>query len=160
MFYITHPSTWSTGNIREFFSQWFLLSYDRIDLTTHVIAVSLKKDTIDTSKYVHQFFTHYSFLLVLAKMRANDKNLIIAPYGEYHQLDSTKIKIKEPNHLFDIDPNNRKSNKRTYVDKDAVPTSVSENFLFFSEKNSIEFLRFCRQRNQLLFNLRRVLIMN
>jgi hypothetical protein len=78
---------------------------------------------------------------VLAKMRANDKNLIIAPYGEYHQLDSTKIKIKEPNHLFDIDPNNRKSNKRTYVDKDAVPTSVSEKTFYFSrrKKNSIEF---------------------
>jgi len=50
VFYVNHPSTWSTGNIREFFSQWNLLSYDRFDLTTHIIGVSLKKDTIDTSK--------------------------------------------------------------------------------------------------------------
>ncbi len=58
-------------------------------------------------------------------MRANDKNLTIVPYVEYHQLDSTKIKIKEPNHLFDIDPNNRKSTKRTYVDRDAASTTES-----------------------------------
>jgi hypothetical protein len=64
---------------------------------------------------------------VLTKLRANDKNLIITPYGEYHQLDNTKIKIKEPNHLFDVDPNNRKSNKRVYNDKDA---NVSGKFSF------------------------------
>ncbi len=64
---------------------------------------------------------------MLTKLRANDKNLIITPYGEYHQLDNTKIKIKEPNHLFDVDPNNRKSNKRVYNDKDA---NVSGKFSF------------------------------
>ena len=58
-------------------------------------------------------------------MRANEKNLIITPYAEYNHLDVSKIKIKEPNHLFDVDPSNRKSNKRAYVDKDAV-TSTSE----------------------------------
>jgi len=62
---------------------------------------------------------------VLTKLRANDKNLIITPYAEYNHLDSSKIKIKEPNHLFDIDPNNRKSNKRPYVDKDAVTTTTT-----------------------------------
>ncbi|CAF5004171.1 unnamed protein product [Rotaria sp. Silwood1] len=51
VFYVIHPQTWSTANIREFFSQWNLLSYDRFDLTTHILAVSLKKDTIETSKY-------------------------------------------------------------------------------------------------------------
>src|SRR5689334_9979977 len=44
VFYINHPENWSTGNVREFFSQWTLLSYDRMNLTTHAIAVSLKKD--------------------------------------------------------------------------------------------------------------------
>ncbi len=58
-------------------------------------------------------------------MRANEKNLIITPYAEYNHLDISKIKIKEPNHLFDVDPSNRKSNKRAYVDKDAV-TSTPE----------------------------------
>ncbi|CAF0964166.1 unnamed protein product [Rotaria sordida] len=110
VFYVTHPQKWSTGNIREFFSQWNLLSYDRFDLTTHIIAVSLKKDTTET---------------MLTKMRANDKNIIITPYAEYNHIDLSTIKIKEPNHLFDIDPNNRKSNKRTYIDKDAV-TSTPE----------------------------------
>ncbi|CAF1228363.1 unnamed protein product [Rotaria sp. Silwood1] len=110
VFYVIHPQTWSTANIREFFSQWNLLSYDRFDLTTHILAVSLKKDTIET---------------MLTKMRANDKNLTIIPYAEYNRIDPSTIKIKEPNHLFDIDPNNRKSNKRTYIDKDAV-TSTQE----------------------------------
>ena len=50
VFYVNHPESWSTGNIREFFSQWNLLSYDRFDIRTHIIGVSLKKDTIDTSK--------------------------------------------------------------------------------------------------------------
>ena len=50
VFYITHPSTWSSGNVREFFSPWNLLSHDRVDLTTHAVAVSLKKDTVETSK--------------------------------------------------------------------------------------------------------------
>ena len=63
--------------------------------------------------------------LVLTKMRANEQQLIITPYAEYNQLDASKIKIKEPNHLFDIDPANRKSNKRVYIDKDAVATTVS-----------------------------------
>jgi hypothetical protein len=51
VFYVNHSETITTGNIREFFSQWNLLSYDRFDLTTHIVGVSLKKDTIDTSKY-------------------------------------------------------------------------------------------------------------
>jgi hypothetical protein len=58
-------------------------------------------------------------------MRANDKNLIITPYAEYNHLDSSQIKIKEPNHLFDVDPNNRRSNKRVYIDKDAATTNDS-----------------------------------
>jgi hypothetical protein len=91
VFYITHPST---GNIREFFSQWNLLSYDRCDLTTHII------------------------VLVLTEMRANDRNLIITPNAEYNHFDASKIKIKEADHLFDIDPNNRKSNQRVYIDKE------------------------------------------
>ena len=51
IFYVTHSQTWSTANIREFFSQWKLLCYDRLDLTTHIIAMSLEKDTVDTSEY-------------------------------------------------------------------------------------------------------------
>jgi len=66
-------------------------------------------------------------------MRANDVGLQITPYAEFNQIDTTKIKIKEPNHLFDIDPNNRKSNKRTYVDRDATQTNV-ENREFLSKK--------------------------
>lgn len=62
---------------------------------------------------------------MLTKLRTNDKNLIITPYAEYKHLDTTVIKIKEPNHLFDVDPSNRKSNKRPYIDKDALPTIVS-----------------------------------
>ncbi|CAF4232165.1 unnamed protein product, partial [Rotaria magnacalcarata] len=108
VFYITHPATCSTANIREYCSQWNLLSYDRLNLTTHIVGVSLRKDTVDT---------------MLAKMRANDKNFIITPYAEYHCLDPSKIKIKEPSHLFDVDPSNRKSNKRVYVDKDAVAST-------------------------------------
>jgi hypothetical protein len=65
------------------------------------------------------------FFLVLTKMRANEKNLIITPYAEYNHLDVSKLKIKEPNHLFDVDPSNRKSNKRVYLDKDAI-TSTQE----------------------------------
>jgi hypothetical protein len=63
---------------------------------------------------------------VLAKMRANDKNFIITPYAEYNRLDVSTIKIREPDHLFDIDPANRRSNKRVYVDKDAVASSPRE----------------------------------
>jgi len=50
VFYVNHPETSTTANIREFFSQWNLLSYDRFDLTTHIVGISLKKDSIDTSK--------------------------------------------------------------------------------------------------------------
>lgn len=60
-------------------------------------------------------------------MRDNDKNLTITPYLEYNQLDSSKIKIKEPNHLFDVDPNNRRSNKRPYVDRDNAVSPTREN---------------------------------
>ncbi len=76
---------------------------------------------------------------MLTKLRANDKNLIITPYAEYKNLDSSKIKIKEPNHLFDVDPNNRKSNKRAYIDKDAVTTTVKLKFNF-QKKNFIKYL--------------------
>jgi hypothetical protein len=53
-------------------------------------------------------------------LRANDKNLIITSYAEYHHLDASNIKVKEPNHLFDVDPAARKANRRSYIDKDAV----------------------------------------
>ncbi|CAF2883730.1 unnamed protein product [Rotaria sp. Silwood2] len=78
--------------------------------------------------YMRSFDLKYSDVLnddVLTKMRTNDKNLIITPYAEYNRLDPSAIKIKEPNHLFDIDPTNRRSNKRVYVDKDAI-TSTQE----------------------------------
>ncbi|CAF1293647.1 unnamed protein product [Rotaria sordida] len=111
VFYVTHPQRWSTINIHEYFSQWNLLAYDRLDLTTHIIAVSLKNDTKET---------------MLTKMRANDKNLIITSYAEYNRLDPSKIKIKQPSHLFDIVLNNRKSNKQTFNDKNVVTTSTEE----------------------------------
>lgn len=130
VFYVTHPENVSTGNIREFFSQWTLLSYERINPTKHAVAVSLKKDTLDTSNpFLHRIssFTRFS---VLTKMRANDKNLTITPYHEYHQLDSSQVKVKEPNHLFDVDPNNRRSNKRPYVDRDAAAAVSLLNSFF------------------------------
>lgn len=73
---------------------------------------------------------------MLTKLRATDKNITVTPYAEYHHLDTSTIKIKEPNHLFDVDPSNRKSNKRVYVDKDAVSitqdtTVVTVNVKFF-----------------------------
>ncbi|CAF1641085.1 unnamed protein product, partial [Adineta ricciae] len=105
VFYVTHPESCSTGNIKEFFSQWNLLSYDRFDTKTHIIGVSLKKDTVET---------------MLTKMRTNDKNFVITPYAEFHSLDTSKIKIKELDHLLDVDPENRRSNKRPYVDRDAI----------------------------------------
>ncbi|CAF3927703.1 unnamed protein product [Rotaria sp. Silwood1] len=49
VFYVTHPKTWSTTNIREFFSQWNLCAYDQLDSITHIIAVSLENDTMETS---------------------------------------------------------------------------------------------------------------
>ena len=65
---------------------------------------------------------------MLTKFSANEKNLIITPYAEYHHLDNANVKIKEPNHLFDIDPTNRKSNKRAYIDRDAVTANVSRGY--------------------------------
>ena len=65
-------------------------------------------------------------------MRTNDKNFVITPYAEFHSLDTSKIKIKELDHLLDVDPENRRSNKRPYVDRDAIeptpetPVIVSE----------------------------------
>lgn len=127
VFYVTHPENWSTGNVREFFSQWTLLTYERVNSTTHAVAVSLKKDTLETSKsHLHPSLISHCFS-VLTKMRANDKNLTITPYLEYHQLDSSQVKIKEPNHLFDVDPNNRRSNKRAYVDRDNTVSPLSLN---------------------------------
>lgn len=90
----------------------------------------MKKDNIETSKYSNKIITQCNFsifdFLVLAKLRAIDKNVVITPYAAYHRLDPSKIKIKEPNHLFDIDPSNRRSNKRTFVDKDAPVASTQE----------------------------------
>ncbi|CAF4886943.1 unnamed protein product [Rotaria sp. Silwood1] len=105
IFYVSHPQTWSTANVRGYFSQWNLLAYDQLDLTTHIIAVSLENDTIQT---------------ILSKMRANEKNLIITPYAEYHRLDTSKIKTKELDPLFDLNPNNRRSNNWVCIDKDTV----------------------------------------
>ncbi|CAF2808727.1 unnamed protein product [Rotaria sp. Silwood2] len=109
VFYVTHPQTWPTVNIHEYFSQWNLLAYDRLDLTTHIIAVSLKKGTKEK---------------MLTKMRANDKNLIITSYAEYNRLDYSKIKVKQPNNLFDINPNNGKSNKRTCNNQNTFTTTT------------------------------------
>ena len=142
MFYVIHPDSWSTGNVREFCSQWTLLSYDRINPTTHVVAVSLKKDTLDTSNlsFLPSLNSTLFSFVVLTKMRANDKNLTITPYHEYHQLDSSQLKVKEPNHLFDVDPNNRRSNKRVYVDRDTAAVSPLNHSFHFS----IDC--FCRRR--------------
>jgi hypothetical protein len=61
-------------------------------------------------------------------MRATDTNLIIIPYVEFNQLDLSKIKIRQPNHLFDIDPTKNNSNKRTRVDAlDVISTMVSSH---------------------------------
>ncbi|CAF1573125.1 unnamed protein product [Rotaria sp. Silwood1] len=119
IFYVSHPQTWSTANVREYFSQWNLLAYDQLDLTTHIIAVSLEKDTIQT---------------ILSKMRANDKNLIITPYAEYHHLDTSKIKTKELDPLFDLNPNNRRSNNWVCIDND----TVSMNIPSYSTEKSIQ----------------------
>lgn len=92
-------------------------------------------------------------------MRANEKNLIITPYAEYNHLDISTIKIKEPNHLFDVDPSNRKSNKRPYVDRDAVTTNVSFSNLILKQ---LKIFLFNRQQKLLqiqLFNHQKLLIM-
>lgn len=58
-------------------------------------------------------------------MRALDTHLIIIPYAQFHHLDLSKIKIRQPNHLFDVDPTKRNSNKRVRVDvQDATSSSV------------------------------------
>ena len=54
-------------------------------------------------------------------MRANAKNFTITSYAEYHQLDPSTIKIKEPNHLFDADLTNRKSNRRPLPPETSEP---------------------------------------
>jgi hypothetical protein len=59
-------------------------------------------------------------------MRALDTNLMIVPYAQFHKLDLSKIKIRQLNHLFDIDPTKRNSNKRTHANaQDAPPSSVN-----------------------------------
>jgi hypothetical protein len=58
-------------------------------------------------------------------MRALDTNLNIISYAQFHHLDLSKIKIRQPNHLFDVDPTKRNSNKRVRADaQDVIPTSV------------------------------------
>ena len=60
-----------------------------------------------------------------------DNTLIITPYAEFKHLDVSKIKIKEPNHLFDIDPIQRNPYKRAPVDtQEMTPISVTECFSF------------------------------
>ncbi|CAF1426328.1 unnamed protein product [Rotaria sp. Silwood1] len=108
VFYVTHPKTWSTTNIREFFSQWNLCAYDQLDSITHIIAVSLENDTMET---------------MLTKMRTNDRNLIITSYAVYNDLDTSNRQIMSHDHLFHFDLNKRKSNKRTYDDQIGVTSN-------------------------------------
>jgi len=59
-------------------------------------------------------------------MRAENTNLNIISYAQFHQLDPSKIKIRQPNHLFDIDPRKTNPNKRTRADaQDVIPSSVN-----------------------------------
>lgn len=79
--------------------------------------ISVKNFLVVTKKIVN-------FSLVLKKMRENIKNLTIRSYAEFHNLDASQIKPKQVNPLFDVDPANRKSNKRDYNDKDEVKTRL------------------------------------
>ena len=126
VFYIKHGGSLTVSHLRDFLHTWNLLSHDRVDPTTYVVGLSMKNDTVETSSACEVFSSSdsLSFLsLVLTKLRGNDKNLIVTSYAEYHQLDASSIKVKEPNHLFDVDPSARKSNRRAYVDKDAAETT-------------------------------------
>ena len=60
-------------------------------------------------------------------MRANAKDFTIVSYAEYHQLDPSNVKVKEPNHLFDTDLTNRKSLRRTIADRDAAEATTTSN---------------------------------
>jgi hypothetical protein len=65
-------------------------------------------------------------ILVLAKMRAANTDLNIISYAQFHQLDPSKIKIRQPNYLFDIDPTKRNPNKITRADaQNVIPSSVN-----------------------------------
>jgi hypothetical protein len=58
-------------------------------------------------------------------MRASDTNLNIITYAQFHHFDLSKIKILQSNHLFDVDPIKRNSNKGVRTDgQDAIPSSV------------------------------------
>jgi len=59
-------------------------------------------------------------------MRALDTNLNIISYAQFHHLDLSKMKIRQPNHLFDVDPTKINSNKRARVDTQVtIPTTVT-----------------------------------
>ncbi len=59
-------------------------------------------------------------------MRARNTNLHIISYAQFHQLDPSKIKIRKPNPLFDVNPTKRNFNKKTDADaQNAIPTSVN-----------------------------------
>ena len=152
VFYVVHPPSWSTANIREFFQPWNLLSYDRHDAKTHIVGMPLLKETTETRKNLRRRnpLNRFWSCLVLAKMRATDRNLIITSYAEFHRLDVSKIKTKEPNHLFDVDPANRKSTKRTYVDKDAVESMevvTPDPVCIFASFDEADFIVLSSQRS-------------
>ena len=66
----------------------------------------------------------------MGKMRAGDAHLNISSYAQFHRLDFSKIKIRQPNPLFDIDPARRNPNRGSdAAPENEVPSSVC---LFFS----------------------------
>jgi len=52
IFYVKHPQSWSTSNIREYFQQWGYPFCERYDSTIHIVALPLQNETTDTCKYV------------------------------------------------------------------------------------------------------------
>ena len=63
-------------------------------------------------------------------MRSVNKNLNIVSYAQHHQIDISKIKIRQPNHLFDVNSSKKNSNKRVHIDNQVlISTDVREDFL-------------------------------
>jgi len=54
VFYVKHPESWSTFNIRQYFQRWGYPFTESCDSTMHIVALRLQNETTDTRK--HGFF--------------------------------------------------------------------------------------------------------
>ncbi|CAF0758967.1 unnamed protein product [Didymodactylos carnosus] len=101
LFYVSHPKSWSNANVKAFFQKFEYLASDRYDSISHVVAISMKKQTISS---------------IITKVKAVDQSLTIIPYAEFQNIDTSKQNVKQQlNPLFDFDTS-RKQNKRSTAD--------------------------------------------